>query len=849
MRDLGLAALVGAAGASLASAAPSAERDGLRAAPAIRVLHVTDPAGATGTVQLENTTPAAIEIRAITPRASCASEVTLDAPASFTLGPGASRALTIACSGAIHAGMKRCTFDVHRADGRVLQVEGVCEGGTAPELVSDTTTIDLGAVAVGASAGSTHVVTNTSAETITRLAFQTTDPDGNFEIGAPCTMDARACDASAGDLGPGASTAFTVLCRPKSAGPKTAELYIASDTGTFLAGPIALACDGTPATSPVLAMTGTPVDGGAVEVGTTETSAAVLRLRNAGAGPLKLTSVTLASGAPDWGYTARGACEGPPGSGALEPGCELAPGAEATLTLAFAPLEIGVRTGTLLIDFEDTAARQLAIPLTGRGLGGTVARVDAPSLLDFGRVPLGATSQLTFRLANAGNQVLTDVTVATVPTGRPFDLLEPSPLALSPTNDTLVTATCTPSVPGLDWTSIEVRSLTARDSSQLAIDATCEGSDEALYSAPTAIALGAVRTQTTPAPISLELHSATPRTISEISLETPSTQLTLSGPTGPTPLAIELAVAPTSDGDLRNAILVRSSDGDELRIPISGEVVTPAHSAPPAHSLGTFCVGQPTTPGTLALRSTGSGAFRIGAPAMMAAVSSPFDVEPVAPTVFPAFVPPSGRAVVHVTPRRQSAPGVVQDVLVWTTDIEGAPTATTSISASFLSDGGAIAPTAVDFGRVPVHGSSEPRTITLQNCDRTPIRLEVPQLRAPFTIERGTFPMLLEPNEVETIAVGFRPAQSGVYAQTMTIPSMQLGQPLEVTLLGEASSAGSVDEVIEESVDDERSFYGCAGCTTQDPGGALAVVVAAGVAIGTRRRRRSVSARCPSGSS
>jgi uncharacterized protein (TIGR03382 family) len=223
----------------------------------------------------------------------------------------------------------------------------------------------------------------------------------------------------------------------------------------------------------------------------------------------------------------------------------------------------------------------------------------------------------------------------------------------------------------------------------------------------------------------------------------------------------------------------------------------------------------------------------------MAGATSPFDLAAVAPSMYPATLLPGGEALVELTPKRQSTPGIRQDELVWTTDVEGMLTARTVLSANFVTDGGAIAPTAIAFEPVPIHiDTQNAQTITLQNCDTTPIRLELPMISAPFRIESGSFPIELDPNEVTTIAVGFHPTQLGVYMDTLSIPSQQLAMPLEVSLTGEGINTGG-DGGGDPNGNglDERSFYGCAGCSTQDPGGAIAIGFAIVLILRARRRR------------
>jgi MYXO-CTERM domain-containing protein len=357
----------------------------------------------------------------------------------------------------------------------------------------------------------------------------------------------------------------------------------------------------------------------------------------------------------------------------------------------------------------------------------------------------------------------------------------------------------------------------------------------AVYSTPTTISLGEVRTMTTPAATPVMILGTTPVQVTSIALETVDTRLSLTGTPGPTPVAVQLHVTPTADGDLANAILVTSNAG-MLRIPITGKVVTADFTVPPVISLGTFCVNASTTSSVLALSSTGTATIRLSAPHMVS-TSSAFDLSLSSPSSYPSIIMPGAQATVGVTPKRQSFAGGQHDEIVWSTDVANRTEERTMVSALFVADGGAIAPSSLMFGKVPIHlDTMMPHSVTLQNCDTTPIMIADPELDPPFTIDSPNFPHMLAPNETATFSVGFHPTKLGVYVQTMRITSMQLHAPLEVSLTGEAISGGGDGDGGTGDDLDPKSFYGCSGCSTREPSGGLLIGLAFAAAL--RRRRR-----------
>jgi len=804
------------------------------ATPEVRVMQLSG--SGMGSVVLTNESIDTVHVQSITRDVSCDPEVTHAVQPPFDVPSGGNNIVTINCMGGGPPGMKRCLFHVNDTTGPpLLDFEGVCEFAVMPSLSPSITSYNFGTVSVGGEASTTFQVTNLSPSPITKLFFQTTDIDGNFEIGSPCSMDARECDATIGGLGLGSGSNVTVWCRPTTSGPKTTQLHISTNTSQYLSSVINLTCSGTSASTPVFSLTGSPADAGSIGV-TAGASPATVKIRNAGGQTLTIESVSIVNGAAiDWSYNATGPCTGQIPNPAF---CDLTPNQEVTLDLAFDPSTFGSRNATLLIDYFDTADRSTTVSLLGRGLAGTMELVGTTMAIDFGVVPIGVASPVSFDLANHGNLSLTDVQLSAMPVGAPFSLSPASPVTLVPNVDKTITATCTPTAAGVFTTTLQVTSATAFISAPIMIAATCEGTTMSLYSNPTTISRGEIRTGTSPPSTMLTILRVTPLQITSIELETANPNLTLVATPGQTPLAVELRITPTMNGSLANAILVTAMNMNTLRIPISGAVVTAAYTAPPLTSLGTFCVSQPTTPSLLALESTGTASIRLTPPRMALDPSSPFDLAPITPTMYPATLIAGADAVLEVSPKRQALPGTQQDDVIWTTDVAEMLTARTTLSATFVDDGGAIAPSGLHFGQVTVHVSTpNAQSVTLQNCDTTPIVLGDPVMPAPFTIDSGTFPLTLQPNESTTIAVGFHPVRVGMFGGTMEIPSEQLVAPLEVKLIGEGVTTGDGgDGGPDGNGFDQRSFYGC-GCTTQHPTGGLAIALCLLVVLRPRRHR------------
>jgi len=127
--------------------------------------------------------------------------------------------------------------------------------------------------------------------------------------------------------------------------------------------------------------------------------------------------------------------------------------------------------------------------------------------------------------------------------------------------------------------------------------------------------------------------------------------------------------------------------------------------------------------------------------------------------------------------------------------------------------------------------------VTLQNCSTAAFQLDAPQVPAPFSIDSPNFPTALKPGEVAAFSVGFHPTKPDKAEKDLVITSRQLPEPLTVHLRGVGAPTGSGSDAGPSGTGvSATSFYACS-CTTGDPSGALAIVLAALAAIAPRRRR------------
>ncbi len=843
-------AIAAVAGSAVLAYAAVGNGDIIATTP-VTVVTITSPTGSgTGTATLQNTTDGTSYSTLIGSDATCDPEVTFTVPggnpiASFA--PGTLRNITIGCPPRDDEAMTRCLFHAtNNANGTPLaDFMGVClYGASPPSLTPLQTAIDFGSVGVGDFAERILTVRNDGTGTaIRRVYLMSSDLDGNFQFSAPCNPDGSFCDVDLpAAVAPGGSFALGVKCRPQSPGTHTANVYVGTDTFQLLSLGVTLECDGTATSLPALALNPptieipSPVE---VRMGSASTT---VRLANAGGGTLLVKDVRIvdvdAGAADDWTYTASGDC-----SGQITTVCMLGAGEDVAISLTFDPSQIGNRRAALLVSYRDTLDRTTEIPLDAVGLGATLRRIDGQSQLGFGAVPIGRMSTLDVTLVNDGNRDTLATVMLAAGTTPPFATLPATTFTVSPGMPQTLTVQCAPTAVGTFTTMATIT--TPESTSPLTISATCDGVAQQLYANPTGLQLGEIRINATAPTVTVALlstNTGSPLTFAgPPMLEAPNSAVTIGALSqATTPAMFDVTVAPQTAGTLTATILVETTDGQTLRIPIVATAVEATYIAADTLDLGTFCVDQPTTSSNLTLLSTGTGNVEVLEPTLGQS-PSPFELALTSPQIYPHQLAAGKAAVVSVTPHRQRTATVVADTLTWRTDVTLSPSAATNLTARFIDSGGAIAPPALNFGEVKVHLFTENgQRVVIQNCNATPLLLDPPNIRTPFSIDSPNFPAMLSPNESVAFSVGFHPTRVGTVMDTLRITSPQLpGTPLEVTLVG----TGGKDEPQQDAgpgsaSNGDTSFYACSCHSSNRPLGVLPIVLVALVVLFPRRRSR-----------
>ncbi|HEY5926592.1 MAG TPA: choice-of-anchor D domain-containing protein [Kofleriaceae bacterium] len=855
------------AGAIVIGAAVAAYAIGngdIRATPEVTIITITSTTGTgTGGTTLQNTTTATTYSTLVGSDASCDPMLmfSLAGGNPAPIAPQTNRLVNVTCPPRGSAAMRRCLYHAtNNTTGTALaDFMTVCLYGSSPTLAPQPTSLDFGPVVVGESAMLQLDLQHAGAagQTISRVYLQTSDLDGNFQFSTPCNPDAPFCDEDILAVSQGDTLPVQIRCTPQTAGMHTAQIYVGTNTFQLLAQPVTVTCMGTAATAPVLGVNPTSLDLPAPIEVLSGSANVVVHLTNAGSGTLLINdvrTVDVDSGASiDWTYTATGEC-----SGLITSSCSLDGGEQVDLVITFDPSRIGRRRATLLVSYKDTIDRTKEIPLDASGLGATLGAAGGVSTLAFGSVPIGRQSTIDFELDNHGNRDITAQLALATGTTPPFTVSPATSAVVAPSVPRTISLTCAPTSTGDFTTTVTAQAMDALIGSPVSLSATCKGSPLALHANPTALNLGEIRKGGGVVNHTVQLLSATAPTQVTLAgqplLESANSSITLapfSQATTPSSFEISIDPAELPEGQLSINVLVTDSNNDTLAIPVLAKIVVASYEVSGSVDLGTFCVGQPTTSSNVSLASDGTATIRLTQPTLDKS-PSPFQLANTSPSVYPSTLAAGTTATVSITPQRQLAVTQLDDTLTWHTDVENEQNAITSITARFIDRGAAIAPPAIDFGEVTIHLYSEDgQRVIIQNCNATPLQLDQPVIKTPFSIDSPTFPPMLNPNETATFSVGFHPTRIGVITDTLRITSPQLpGAPLLVTLVGEGTAPEEpTPDAGGSNGKDNTSFYAC-NCKSTHPSGVIPILIAVMCVLFPRRsasftRRRRASVRLP----
>ena len=555
-------------------------------------------------------------------------------------------------------------------------------------------------------------------------------------------------------VGAGATTLLPVRFTPTSAGTVDIPIQLVFDPG----GP---AVAHVRATVVEVDLTVDParLDFGAVSL--RSTSAQTLHVHNGSA--LPLVAPVAFEGAATFGSP-----DLPPSRRLLIPA-----GGEASFTVAFTPVTMGVAAGAISLA-ACAGCAPIAVPLTGEGVGSVVSVV--PPSLDFGDVRLAASRTRTVTVSNAGNQPLALPTLAIVGGSPAFTVAPEGPIAVPPGGSATLSVTFAPRRAGADQATLQIA--TADPNSPLvAVPLTGTGGGPSLAVLPSALDFGA-QPRGTSVTLQLLVENAgdsgagvTPLAISSLAISGGAGELSVAGQPPPALAAgqsfqIAVTFAPTALGLERALLAIVSNDPDApvVSVPLfgSGRDPLPCQIAidPVDLDFGLVNPGQAITLG-FALENAGADVCFVTGLGISPSGSQAYSL-PNGPVPEIALQPGDGYDVlVHYAPAIE---GEDLGAVVFGVSNPAAPIGRLPLIGSARKGCLTISPSDLDFGPAGVACPPLAAKVTLENSCPGPISLDGASVGglngSEFSLSAAPWPVTLSAGGTLALSVAFSPSAS-----------------------------------------------------------------------------------------
>jgi hypothetical protein len=648
-------------------------------------------------------------------------------------------------------------------------------------LLTASSVVDFGMVAVGDTAVRTNTVANHGRSSIVISSAQVNQTD--FTIANPKLPLT---------LAPGQRAVLQLAYSPKIGGTSQGRVVLASSA---LRLPATFGLRGTAIPTGRLSLTPSAIGFGKVVMGRAQSQSAVLS--NPGRTPVVITRVSVAG----TGFTLSG----------LQTPVVLRPGQSVRVGVTFNPVAGGSITGAISVvgtvsvgaprrpisfgakggDFTTVGIRtipiSISVPLSGTGMGAGQLAI-SPAIVTLGRVKVGSTQTQEATLMNTGTS---DLTVSRLSvSGKGFRTSGLAlPLTLSAGQRKKFTVAFTAQSSGTSSGSIVVTSDSAPTVVTVPVTAVATTA-ASLLSNPSSISFGSVTvghpdTQSA----SLTNSGGSSVTVSQASVS--GSGFTISGLNLPVTLAggqsasFSVTFNPQS-GNSGSGAVSFTSDAGALSVPLAATVVAAGSLSPSPASLN-FGSVQAGTPKTISETITNPGGTSVsitqanisGAGFTLTGLSLPVALAAGQSTTFSVtFTPQSGGA----------ASGNLAIASNATNSTLSIPLSANVASAGVLS----TSDSSLTFGNVQIGGSAS-QSETLTNSGGTSVTISQAKVSGTgFSATGLSLPMTLSPGQSFTFGTVFAPTAGGSATGSIAVTSDASNSTLTITLAGTATVAGQL---------------------------------------------------------
>ncbi|GAB4556976.1 MAG: hypothetical protein Tsb0020_00690 [Haliangiales bacterium] len=648
-------------------------------------------------------------------------------------------------------------------------------GGSAwaQNIVITPTTVDVGAVDIGAAGVDSFTISNSDTNSLTVGAVaedpQASDDCGPFVITPRVPLPAT--------LPEGDSFAVEVSFTPTARASARCTVTVTSDDP---GSPDTVILQGQ-GQAPLLEVAPGAIDFGDQRVGAGQATDTITITNNGNVAYTMVAADVTVSGDPAFVLT-----DWPP---ALLP--TLAVGASVEVAVGFDPAAQGAASANVQVEASAHPVSNIESPqqvsLAGNG---TAAVIAASGNNDFGALLVGTSVERTYTISNQGDAALQLETIALQspsPAGQfAFVGAPPSGVLVAPGTSVDVTVRCTPSAIGLKTVQLSIPSDADIGQSLIVRDLSCRGQQPNISVDQAELVFAPVRVGESGGNQTVTIANAagvnvSPLTVSSIALTAgnvadfsaaPSSAVLGAGQS----VGVAVGFQPTAPGPRVATLTITSDDPDQPTITVEvrgeGREAPEIAVAPAQLSFGDQQVDSTSQPQSFSI-SNAAGAFRddlnvaniqvIGANAADFAVSQSG-----------ATVPAGNSALIDVTFTPQAAGARSAQVRI-TSDDADEGTVTIDLSGSGVApDIALLTPPSVDFGQVGVSQSSQAIDVIVRNdgnADLVIIGVNLSGTEAGDFSFSGPTNVTLAPGDSNTWQVSCSPTAVGGRSAAFNIPS------------------------------------------------------------------------------
>jgi uncharacterized membrane protein len=649
-----------------------------------------------------------------------------------------------------------------------LDLEG--EDEPVPDIDVDPLSLDFGQVDLGSASSDSIAVSNVGGADL---------QVGSISLSGSADFNWTSASLP-GVIPPGVTALIYVTYGPTDDGADSGTLSIASDDADEPIVDVPVAGEATP--YPDIDVDPVAVDFGDVVVDSTVTAEVVLS--SVGTDDLQVYSCQYSGDANFWI--------------SVNPGnSTLAPGDAAVLEISFHPMDVVGYAGSVEVHSDDPDSSIIVVNVIGGGRSPDI--YVWPTVLDFGAVPVGSSSNLDAVVLNMGGADLELGTLNLYGSSEFLLDVDPSGAILAPGDSTLITVTYAPVNTSADTATIDVPS---NDPDEASVYLQLSGEFDPIADidvSPTLVTFSSVdvgQTYTTSVSVTnvgtgdLDVDVPVLSGSYEFSLNTSNFPITLaSGMTR----SFNVLYTPTDLADDAGQVTIASDDPDEPTVVVDLEgLPTPAPDIdvlPTSLTYGQVLLGQ-SIPLTANITNAGTLDLHLDTLTVDGTAEYAITVDPSGATL-----PPGSSAVVEVTYTPTNAGPDLADLEIPSDDPDEPVVVVPLVGADEPVPEIEVDPLTVDFGGVDI-GLTRSENVEVTNLGGATLTVSAVYLSGSgdFTYAAGSLPGTLAPGASRTISVVYTPSDALPDGGVLTVVSDDADEPVvDVDLSGQPADEPIID--------------------------------------------------------